>query len=296
MSPSKRITPSLLHFHQEAIYKDWWLLERLISKSLGLVCCLRSGKKRKKECLCSGFGSGFSGCQRSFRNSQSCGLLGSMFGATQTVDMISSLKRSYGRVEVAVLNVDLLPNSIDTVVIGDRIFSLSIQVEGVMGNEVHNNPMDVDEGNPGAVNSGGGQSSDGTNNVPRGSGAGQESEENWFKEPQHSTAMEDKPTKEVHGVSHDQVEVSKSAQGDGQDKTVVSSQSKGVLIEHEVSSTGMKDTNGGMQNVTTKSHKTVHKHVNSLTNLNWPNNKQNDATYKLDIIACDLSPHAALGS
>jgi hypothetical protein len=76
-----------------------------------------------------------------------------MFGATQTVDMISSLKRSYGRVEVAVLNVDLLPNSIDTVVISDRLFSLPIQVEGVMGNEVHNNPMDVDEGNPGAVNS-----------------------------------------------------------------------------------------------------------------------------------------------
>jgi hypothetical protein len=56
--------------------------------------------------------------------------LGSMLGATQSVDMISSLKRDYGRVEVAVLNVDLLPNSIDTIVIGDRLFSLPIQVEG----------------------------------------------------------------------------------------------------------------------------------------------------------------------
>jgi hypothetical protein len=59
-------------------------------------------------------------------------------------------------VEVVVLNVDLLPNSIDTVVIGDRLFSLPIQVEGFEGNEVHNNQMDVDEGNSGAGNSGGG--------------------------------------------------------------------------------------------------------------------------------------------
>jgi hypothetical protein len=53
-----------------------------------------------------------------------------MLGATQSVDMISSLRRNYGHVEVAVLNVDLLLNSIDTVVIGDRLFSLPIQVEG----------------------------------------------------------------------------------------------------------------------------------------------------------------------
>jgi hypothetical protein len=51
-------------------------------------------------------------------------------GATQAVDMISSLKKDYARVEVAVLSVDLLPNMIDTMVIGDRMFSLPIQVEG----------------------------------------------------------------------------------------------------------------------------------------------------------------------
>jgi hypothetical protein len=56
--------------------------------------------------------------------------LGSMLGATQAVDMISSLKKDYARVEVAVLSVDLLPNLIDTMVIGDRMFSLPIQVEG----------------------------------------------------------------------------------------------------------------------------------------------------------------------
>jgi hypothetical protein len=69
-------------------------------------------------------------------------VLGSMLGATQSVDMISSLKRNYGHVEVAVLNVELLPNSIDMIVIGDRLFSLPNQVERVEGNEVHNNQID----------------------------------------------------------------------------------------------------------------------------------------------------------
>jgi hypothetical protein len=43
-----------------------------------------------------------------------------MLGVTQTVDMVTTLRKAYGCVEVAVLNVDLLPNMIDTVVIGDR--------------------------------------------------------------------------------------------------------------------------------------------------------------------------------
>jgi hypothetical protein len=72
--------------------------------------------------------------------------LGSMLGVTQSVDMITSSKKEYGRVEVAVLNTDLLPNSIDTVVIGDRLFSLPIQAEGLEANEEHNNQMEVDDG------------------------------------------------------------------------------------------------------------------------------------------------------
>jgi hypothetical protein len=56
--------------------------------------------------------------------------LGSMLEATQSVDMVTSLRKNYGRVEVVVLNVHLLPDIIDTVVIGDRLFSLPIQVEG----------------------------------------------------------------------------------------------------------------------------------------------------------------------
>jgi hypothetical protein len=73
--------------------------------------------------------------------------LGSMLGATQSVYMISSLKKDYGRVEVVVLNVERLPTSIDMVVIGDRLFSFPIQVEGLQENGVHDAQMDVDDGN-----------------------------------------------------------------------------------------------------------------------------------------------------
>jgi hypothetical protein len=69
-----------------------------------------------------------------------------MLGATQTVNMITSSKQNYGRVEVAVLNVDLIPNMIDTVVIGDRLFSLPIHVEGRVENEELEVQMDLDEG------------------------------------------------------------------------------------------------------------------------------------------------------
>jgi hypothetical protein len=72
--------------------------------------------------------------------------LGSMLGATQTVDTVTSLRQYYGRVEVAVLNVDLLPNMIDTVVIGDRLYSLPIQVEGREDNEEVEAQMDLVDG------------------------------------------------------------------------------------------------------------------------------------------------------
>jgi hypothetical protein len=72
--------------------------------------------------------------------------LGSMLGATQAVDMITSLKQDYAWVEVAVLNVDLLPNMIDMVVIGDIMFSLLIQVEGREDNIEREELMDLDNG------------------------------------------------------------------------------------------------------------------------------------------------------
>jgi hypothetical protein len=46
-----------------------------------------------------------------------------------------------------VLNVDLLPTSIDTVVIGHRLFSLPMQVESLEGNDLNDIQMDVDDGN-----------------------------------------------------------------------------------------------------------------------------------------------------
>jgi hypothetical protein len=66
-----------------------------------------------------------------------------MLGATQSVDMISSLRNDYGHVEVAVLDADILPSSIETVVIGDRVYSLPIKVENHEENELNdigNNP------------------------------------------------------------------------------------------------------------------------------------------------------------
>jgi hypothetical protein len=72
--------------------------------------------------------------------------LGSMLGATQLVDMISSLRNDYGRVEVAVLDVDLLPNMIDSVVVGDRLYSFPIQVEGRQDHDQMVAQMDLDVG------------------------------------------------------------------------------------------------------------------------------------------------------
>jgi hypothetical protein len=80
-------------------------------------------------------------------------VLGSMLGATQLVDMISSRRNDYGHAEVAILNVDILPNRIDSVVIGDRLYSLPIQVEGRGEQVAQENQMDVDHGNHGVGSS-----------------------------------------------------------------------------------------------------------------------------------------------
>jgi hypothetical protein len=44
-----------------------------------------------------------------------------MLGVTQSVDMIGSLRNDYGHVEVAVLDADILPSSIETVVTEESI-------------------------------------------------------------------------------------------------------------------------------------------------------------------------------
>jgi hypothetical protein len=119
------------------------------TKEHGVSLLFQEWKPRKRDCHYKESGLGYSGCQKKLREFSVLWALGSMLGATQSVDMISSLKQDYGSVEVAVLNVDLLPNSIDTAVIGDRLFTLPIQVEGLEVNNLHGNQMDLDEGNAG---------------------------------------------------------------------------------------------------------------------------------------------------
>jgi hypothetical protein len=77
--------------------------------------------------------------------------LGSMLGAMQTVDMISSLRNNYGRVDVAVLKVDLILESIVTVVIWDWLFLCLFVWKGTeMLRQMLYISMEVDEGNSGA--------------------------------------------------------------------------------------------------------------------------------------------------
>jgi hypothetical protein len=89
--------------------------------------------------------------------------LGSMLGATQSVDMISSLRTDYGRVEVAVLNVDILPDKIDTVVIGDRLYSLPIKVEGRDDDTVVDAQMEIEDGSSGAGQGAGNENAEPSN-------------------------------------------------------------------------------------------------------------------------------------
>jgi hypothetical protein len=67
-----------------------------------------------------------------------------MLGAIQSVDMILSLW---------VLDVNLLPNQIEYVVVGDRLFTLPIQVEG-RDDVPRDQNMEVDNNNDGTGGSG----------------------------------------------------------------------------------------------------------------------------------------------
>jgi hypothetical protein len=115
-----------------------------------------------------------------------------IFCATQSVDMISSLRYEFGRVEVAVLNIDLLPNVKDIVVIDDRMFALSIQVEGrddVDPNDIH---MEEDAGDNGA------RQEDGNGGAEPHNGRSDQPKEMKDKTPastHHSDKQNDKPTK-----------------------------------------------------------------------------------------------------
>jgi hypothetical protein len=122
----------------------------------------------------------------------------------------TSLKKEYGRVEVAVLNTDLLPNSIDTVIIGDRLFSLPIQVEGLEANEEHNNQMEVNDGDSGAANSSAGNNGEGRDDGPKEGNASQATERDSGNAPQQShISNADKCSEGSHGSGRDQVEGNK---------------------------------------------------------------------------------------
>jgi hypothetical protein len=68
------------------------------------------------------------GLSKELRTFQIIWAIGTMFGATQKVDMVTTNKNCFGRLLVAVLNSALIPNQMD-VVIGDRIFQLKLEVE-----------------------------------------------------------------------------------------------------------------------------------------------------------------------
>ena len=69
-----------------------------------------------------------------------------MLGATQSVDMISCLRHEYGRVQVSVLDVSLLPNTIESVIIGDRLYTLPIEAGGD-NDAAQENFMELDNDN-----------------------------------------------------------------------------------------------------------------------------------------------------
>jgi hypothetical protein len=54
--------------------------------------------------------------------------VGTMFGATQRIDMITTRKNKFGRFQIAVLNPNIVPTRMD-VVIGAQFFELEFKIE-----------------------------------------------------------------------------------------------------------------------------------------------------------------------
>uniref|UniRef100_A0A0A9GWB5 Uncharacterized protein n=1 Tax=Arundo donax TaxID=35708 RepID=A0A0A9GWB5_ARUDO len=85
-------------------------------------------RKIPMACLCLRYGSGFLDYQKKLRKYKILWALGSMFGATQKVDMKMTKCNRFGHFFVAILNPSLIPNMMD-VVIGDKYFELKFMVE-----------------------------------------------------------------------------------------------------------------------------------------------------------------------
>ena len=73
--------------------------------------------------------------------------VGTMFGSTQMVDMVTTWKNDFGRILVAVLDPWLIPSIMD-VVIGDHYFELKIEKEKV-GFDENGDEVELDFGNSG---------------------------------------------------------------------------------------------------------------------------------------------------
>lgn len=65
---------------------------------------------------------------RALRTFEILWAIGTMFGATQMVDMVTTRKNKFGRFKVAVLNPSIIPSKMD-VVIGNRFIELHFEVE-----------------------------------------------------------------------------------------------------------------------------------------------------------------------
>ncbi|RLN35020.1 uncharacterized protein C2845_PM03G23410 [Panicum miliaceum] len=82
------------------------------------------------------------GLRKSLREFMNLWAAGSMLGSTQTVDMESTRKNEFGRIQVAVLNPMLIPARLD-VVIGDHYFELDFEVEK-LGVDENGEEIEVD--------------------------------------------------------------------------------------------------------------------------------------------------------
>jgi hypothetical protein len=68
--------------------------------------------------------------------------IGTLLGATMSVDVPTSTNSDYGRIEIAVIDPALIPNKLE-VVIGDRFYKVKMEVEGKLV-EVQRENMEVD--------------------------------------------------------------------------------------------------------------------------------------------------------
>lgn len=83
------------------------------------------------------------GLRKKLREYLNIWAVGSLLGATQTMDMKMTRKNDFGRIFVAVLNPRIIPKNLD-VVIGDHFFELEIEVEK-MGFDENGKEVEIEQ-------------------------------------------------------------------------------------------------------------------------------------------------------